>query len=103
MEKETKAIVVKVDEELKDIVPDYLSKMRVDIKLIKSGLSENDMEKIRVVGHQLKGSGGGYGFDYITEVGMAIEKAAKASDAQEILKQVQLFTNFLDQVEVVYE
>ncbi|MBF0316676.1 MAG: Hpt domain-containing protein [Nitrospirae bacterium] len=96
-------MIVKVDEELSGIVPQYLSKRRDEIDDMKKALSESDMEGLRVIGHKLKGSGGGYGFDYLTEVGKAIEVAAKASDAQEIVRQVQLLEEFLDQVEVVYE
>ncbi|MBF0539723.1 MAG: Hpt domain-containing protein [Nitrospirae bacterium] len=96
-------MIVKVDEDLRDIVPQYLSKRRDEIEDMKKALSENDMEKLRVTGHKLKGSGGGYGFDYLTDVGTAIETAAKASDKQELTRQLQLLADFLEQLEVVYE
>lgn len=96
-------IIITVDSELEDIVPGYLENRRNDISHIKKSLDEGDYETIRVLGHSMKGSGGGYGFDRITEIGAAIEQAAKKKDSEEIKKQIAELQDFLDRVEVRYE
>ncbi len=37
-----------------------------------------DYATIRTLGHQMAGTGGGYGFDPITEIGGALEESALA-------------------------
>ncbi|MBF0339223.1 MAG: Hpt domain-containing protein [Nitrospirae bacterium] len=98
-------MIVKIqdDEDLREIIPQYLSRRRDEIADMKKALADNDMEKLRDLGHKLKGSGGGYGFDYLTEAGMAIEKAAKVADTTALATHVQQLAEFLEQVEVVYE
>ena len=55
--------VVVVDDDLQDLIPDYLEGRRKDIAAIRSALERDDLESIRSIGHKMKGSGGGYGFD----------------------------------------
>lgn len=92
-----------VDEDLRDLIPGYLENRRKDIKEIHAALDRNDFEVIRALGHKMKGSGGGYGFDEITEIGRACEEAAKQSQAQEILEQVHRLQDYIDNIEVIFQ
>lgn len=92
-----------VDEDLRDLIPGYLENRRTDIKEILTALDRNDFEVIRALGHKMKGSGGGYGFDAITEIGRACEEAAKQSQAQEIREQVHRLQDYIDNVEVIFQ
>ena len=73
------------------------------IETIHEALKEGDYGTIRVIGHGMKGSGGGYGFDAITEMGGIIESAAKNKDVAEIQKQVKDLSTYLESVEIVYD
>jgi hypothetical protein len=55
------------------------------------------------MGHGMKGSGGGYGFDAITNIGRKIEAAAKAGDAEAIRGGRDELALYLERIEVVYE
>lgn len=94
---------VVVDDELRDLIPGYFENRRQDIVLILSALEQGDFELIRTIGHKMKGSGGGYGFDRITEIGRNIEAAAKDSKRQEILDQTNDLQDYLDCVKVVFQ
>ncbi|WP_459863257.1 Hpt domain-containing protein [Endothiovibrio diazotrophicus] len=96
-------IVVVVDADLEDIVPGYLENRRKDIVEIGAAVEAGDFESIRVLGHRMKGSGGGYGFDHITDIGFALETAAKGSDAEAIRTQIDDLRDYLARVEVTYE
>jgi HPt (histidine-containing phosphotransfer) domain-containing protein len=96
-------IIVTVDEELQDMIPGYLENRRKDVAEIVAALQRGDFEAIRFLGHNMKGSGGGYGFDGISEIGRACEDAAKRSQAQEIREQVDRLQAYLDSVEVVFQ
>lgn len=95
-------IVVYVDPDLEEIVPRYLSNKTREIEEMENGLARGDFESVRILGHSLKGSGGGYGFDMLTEIGAAIEIAAKAADTQAIRGELQRLVDYLQRVEVVY-
>jgi len=96
-------IVVFVDEDLQDLIPGYLENRLKDIAAIRTALAQGDYEAIRSVGHKMKGSGGGYGFDEITNIGRAIEDAAKIDHGEEILRQTEALKTYLERVEVVFQ
>jgi HPt (histidine-containing phosphotransfer) domain-containing protein len=69
------------DPDLMDLVPVYLERRRADVVALEESLATGDMERLRIIGHSMKGSGGGYGFDGISEIGMRLEEAGKQADA----------------------
>ncbi len=97
-----KKITVVVEEDLQELIPGYLENRRKDIATIREALAVKDYEAIRSLGHKMKGSGGGYGFDAITDIGRALEDAAKGDHAEEIEKQTEILASYLERVEVVY-
>ena len=95
-------IVVHVDAELQELIPGYLDNRQADIRALREALEQDDYETIRIVGHSMKGSGGGYGFDAITEIGGALEQAAKDREPDAIRRWVGELSTYLARVEVVY-
>lgn len=95
--------VVSADIELQDLIPGYLESRERDVSAISAALEQGDYETIQRLGHSMKGSGGGYGFDVITDLGGLLEEAAKASDDPGIKIQVSRLKEFLSSLEVVYE
>ncbi len=95
-------IIVQCDPDLEDLIPGYMSNRSKDIIAMRACLAMGDFEKIRTIGHSMKGSGGGYGFDAITDLGDWIENAALASDTSEIDQAVQKLEDYVNRVEVVY-
>ncbi len=57
-------------------IPAYLARRRQEVEKIRSLLASGDFEKIRTLGHDLKGTGAGYGFPELSRVGRELEKAA---------------------------
>lgn len=96
-------IVVHIDPDLKELVPGFLQHRRNDIATIQEALKKSDFETIRILGHSMKGSGAGYGFDAISEIGLSIEQAAKAGNPEEIQKQAQALSSYLECVVIIYE
>lgn len=96
-------IKVAVDADLEDLIPGFLENRARDVRELSSALSRSDFESIRITGHSMKGSGGGYGFDALTDLGAAIEAAAKAADATAIAKLIEELSEYLQRVEVTYD
>ncbi len=98
-----KGFIVHIDEDLEEIVPNFLKNREKDIQSISRSLDGGDYEAIRIIGHGMKGSGSGYGFDGISRMGEAIEAGAIEGNADEIGKIARELSTYLDRVEVVYE
>lgn len=96
-------ILVQVDPDLLDIVPGFLENRRRDVKTIEASLTRGDFETIRVLGHRMKGDGGGYGFDRISAIGNLLELAAARKDVSAIHACTADLDSFLGRVEVVYK
>lgn len=100
--KPNEKIIIHVDSDLKDLIPGYLENRRKDIESIIEALKQSDFETIRILGHSMKGSGAGYGFDAITHIGDSFEQAAIDKDSAEVQKQVGKLALYLGQIEIVY-
>ena len=96
-------IVITVDPDLDDLVPEFLENCDTYVQQMRDALDRGDYETVRDVGHGLKGAGGSYGFDTITDLGKAIEEAAKKADATEVANSVTALENYLQRLEVTYE
>ena len=96
-------ILVRADPDLSDLIPGFLGNRRKDITTMQAALEGGDFETVRVLGHSMKGSGGGYGFDAITDIGAVLERAAKDADREGVRKQIDKLSTYLDQVEVMYD
>jgi len=96
-------IVVRVDAEIEDLIPGFLENRRKDVKTILEALDQGDYETIGLLGHRMKGAGGGYGFDAITDIGRSIEQGAKEKNPEEVRRWVKGLSEYLDRLEIVYE
>ena len=102
-DKETMAkITVYIDPNLAEIVPGFLENRRRDVQFLLTALQHNDLKTIRVLGHRMKGDGGGYGFDTISEIGEALELGAAQQDRLTIEQQTSKLDDFLTRLDVVY-
>ena len=95
-------IVVQIDPDLEDLIPTYLGNRRKDVEAICKALGEKDLETIERLGHTMKGSGGGYGFDIISAIGANLEQAAKENSLDKIKSSLNELSDFMDRVQVVY-
>ena len=94
-------ILVRVDPDLADLIPGFLDNRRKDITAMRKALERGDFETVRTLGHSMKGSGGGYGFDAVTDIGAALEQAATGKNSDEIRLRVDDLSVYLDHVEVI--
>ena len=95
-------IVVRADPDLRDLIPEYLEDRRRELPPLDAALSKGDFETIRGVGHRLRGTGGGYGFDELTTIGASLEKAAKERHVETVRRDLARLAAYLGSVEVVY-
>jgi len=98
----TKRCTVQVDRGLEDIVPGFLANRQKDLQTVRRALLEQDFETITLLAHRMKGDGGGYGFDRITEIGGDMELAASRHDCTAVERYTAELEEFLLGVTIVY-
>jgi len=92
--------IIEVDADVIDLIPVYLQSRRDEVPRIHAFLEAGDFKSLWGVAHKLHGSGGGYGLDFISELGVRMEKAALACDKAELTAQAAELAEFLFSVEV---
>ncbi len=100
---DSESIVVRVDEDLIELIPPYLSNRRKDIEAVSRALGDEDYESISTLGHTMKGSGGGCGFDRISDIGSGLEEAAMGQDAARVRRWLDKLQDYLNRVQVIAE
>lgn len=95
-------IVVRVAADIKDLIPNFLEARRGDVKALVQALEKSDYETVLLLGHNMRGTGGSYGFDFITELGREIEQNAKEQNAEKVRRLAQELSTYLQRVDIVY-
>jgi CheY-like chemotaxis protein len=83
----------------KDLAPWYLDRRREDLAALSTALVETDYDAVRVLGHNMKGSGRGYGFDPISAIGAGLEAAAVKRSDSLIESEISALDDYLKSVE----
>jgi PAS domain S-box-containing protein len=97
------AILVRVNPKFADLTPQFLINCRRNVTTMLSALDRADFETVTMLGHQMRGSGGAYGFQPITDIGAALQQASESADIDASRKSVGDMSNYLDRVEIVTE
>ncbi|MBX3347507.1 MAG: Hpt domain-containing protein [Nitrospira sp.] len=95
-------IPVEISRDLEDIAPIFLENKRKDLQTLRIAVGAQDFATLQTLGHRMKGDGGGYGFDHISEIGARLEHAAKQHDLPTIELCIVELEDFLNRVTVLY-
>lgn len=99
----TAELIVEIDSELTDLIPDYLKNRHAELEALKEALSKKDFTTIGATGHKLRGSAGSYGFDDLSLVGKELEDKAKVQDEASIVSALSQYDLYLKMVRVTYK
>jgi len=94
--------VVQIDQDLSDLVPGFLSRKSEDARAVLAAAEHRDAETIARLGHKMKGEGGSYGLDAVTDIGRGLEQAGKEQDFETAARLAGELANFLERLEIVY-
>jgi len=83
------------DDEWAEMQEMYINHTSKELKNIKENLDSAAFDSLRTFGHNLKGSGGMYGFNEITSRGAAIESAAMNENLEDIRSHLDALEVFL--------
>ncbi|HWA70129.1 MAG TPA: PAS domain S-box protein [Rhizomicrobium sp.] len=84
-----------------DRIPAYLQNCRRNGIAMLDALDRVDFATVQSLGHQMNGSGGMFGFQAITDIGAAIERAAENVDNKASRRWVGELSSYLDRAQGV--
>jgi len=90
-----------VNQKIAARVPAYLQNCRQDVITMTEALDRIDFETVTILGHNMKGSGGAYGFQAITDICAALEFAAANSDEGASRKSLIELSRYLDRIQII--
>ena len=70
-------IIVEVSKDLEDLVPEYIESMNTSIIYFEKLIENKNFTELKSEAHKMKGHGGAYGFQYISDMGLLIEGFAR--------------------------
>ena len=85
-------------QKLAERTPAYLEDCRHNVVVMHEALDQADFEAVTILGHNLRGSGGGFGFQAITDIGAGLEYAAGGADMDGSRKWIGELSRYLDTV-----
>jgi PAS domain S-box-containing protein len=91
-------ILVRAESKFADRIPAYLQNCRQNGVAMLDALDRVDFETVKFLGHQMRGSGGAFGFQAITDIGAELQQAAESADTDASRKWVGELSNYLDRV-----
>jgi PAS domain S-box-containing protein len=80
------------------LIPTYIEKCHENVIAMQEAVDQNDFETITILGHNLRGSGGGFGFQKITDFGTKLEHASMCNDVEGIAKLLVELSFYLETV-----
>jgi hypothetical protein len=84
-----------------NMVAEYVQRCLEALPAAKLALDGLDHNYLRVYGHGLKGSGGGYGIPVLTEIGSSIQEAARRGDNGVLRDRLVALEVYLHRVEIL--
>ena len=90
-----------VKSNITDRIPAYLQNCRQNVIDIGDALDRVDFETVTILGHNMSGSGGMFGFQAITDIGAALQQAAENADTDASRKWVGELSSYLQSVETI--
>ena len=94
---------VRVDKDLEDLIPVFLSNRKKELETLKVALAAADFEQLSQLGHRMKGVGVSYGFDHVSTLGKYIEDGARSGDRASLEARIAEYADYLSKVQIAYE
>jgi HPt (histidine-containing phosphotransfer) domain-containing protein len=97
------AYKVKIAKDIADLIPVYLGNRKKELEALRAALAAADFEKLRQLGHRMRGVGNSYGFERVTSLGKEIEEGARSGDKSSLEAHVAAYGDYLSKLQITYE
>ena len=87
---------VRIPPDLADLAEEYLNNRCADAAALREAVQSGDFVAAKRRGHNMKGSGSGYGFPRVSELGARIERAAEAGDVAAVERWADVLSEYAE-------
>ena len=94
--------VVQVDKNFAEFVPAFMEDVLQDIRKMAQALARKDFDAVRKASHRIKGAGGGFGLETISEIAGTLEAAAKSRSNDNTAKALSDFSDYVNTLQIEY-
>jgi len=94
------SVTLDIDPVLADLVPGYVREQRRQMADLRRLVTDGDMDRLKRIAHNLKGTGASYGIPDVTRLGRALETAGEQGDAPELSSLIEELDALLARVQV---
>ena len=95
-------IVEHIDPGLEQLLDRFFELSRTDLDMLRAAVNDLDFETLIRLGHTAKGTGHGYGFLGMGDIGGAIEQAALGRDLDAVIGHVDRMDHYLENVQIKF-
>lgn len=92
--------LVKEDPDMIDLVEEFVNELPQRLSSLQSALEAQQIEEVRSLAHQLKGAGGGHGYQILTDKAGILEKQAIDGDVEAIQSSMDELVQVIARVAV---
>ena len=94
--------VVPANPQIAERVPTFLGNRWKDLVTMRDALKRHDLVTVGRLGHNMRGTGSSYGFQAISDIGLAIEEEAERGDSRATRHWVRELETYLERVASAY-
>lgn len=94
-------ILVKINKDIIQFLPDYLKNRETDIVNITLALKNNDFEKVKQITHKIRGSAGLYGLMELSNIAKEMEEKSLEKNTAFLNSLLQKIIFYLANLEIV--
>ncbi|QJB58072.1 Hpt domain-containing protein [Pseudodesulfovibrio sp. zrk46] len=91
-----------IDPDLEELMEKFFDNSKKDVIKMQAALEAGDFETLARLGHTAKGTGYGYGFRGMGDIGLELEMAAKSEDRVQAKQVTEKMSYYLDNVRVEF-
>jgi HPt (histidine-containing phosphotransfer) domain-containing protein len=95
---EAGSIEIEIPAGFDELTPGYLAARRNELGEMAHLLAASDFESLRILGHNLKGTGASYGFPALTRLGDLLERSATQRDRETLRADLSQLSDYLAKV-----
>lgn len=96
------AIIEVIDPDLEVLMERFFANSLEEVEDMRNALRSSDYDTLIRLGHTAKGTGHGYGFKGMGEIGLALEEAAKVHNNAECQNRIEQMAHYLAHVKVEF-
>jgi len=97
--RETGVIRIQIPVGFQELTPGYLASRRSEVGEMTQLLEARNYQRLRFLGHNMKGTGESYGFPDLTRIGALMERSSAREDHETLSANLGELTDYLERVE----